>query len=406
MFASYFRAFESKEIVSSIHGCIDIAETYQERWGLYIRLAGWAFSENSTVQKIEAWVENASSSSPGPDNRAELLSYGRLRPDVKESYGAACPSSNVGFQGFLRLTKDQANSEIHTLCISISVRTGEMRVLKKPFSVTYSAPRTAISKELSAMTAPPPRLIAPNLFILGAAKCGTTSLHYALSQHPEIHLSKIKEPTFFCQNPIYTSNPVEYFHLFEFQPGKKYYGESSTSNFNTPEAAPILKQLFPDAKFLLILRNPVMRSHALYQHMFRNGEEVITSFEQALDEEDRRFHDGRFRDRSPGHFWNYMYVQSSRYDLQLERYLALFPRENFFVLTLGEWKSNPDFWLQEIYRFLDVDSAASVVVEAKNQAPRYEQMSAATHRFLTEKFVGVRERVESLVGRRLSHWDY
>ena len=101
-----------------------------------------------------------------------------------------------------------------------------------------------------------------------------------------------------------------------------------------------------------------------------------------------------------------MYVQSSRYDLQLERYLALFPRENFFVLTLGEWKSNPDFWLQEIYRFLDVDSAASVVVEAKNQAPRYEQMSAATHRFLTEKFVGVRERVESLVGRRLSHWDY
>ncbi|MEI6377663.1 MAG: sulfotransferase, partial [bacterium] len=252
----------------------------------------------------------------------------------------------------------------------------------------------------------PMRLAAPNLFILGAAKCGTTSLHYALSQHPEIHLSSIKEPSFFSRRPLDAMNPIDYFNLFPYQSGKMYYGEASHANFSSPEAAPILRQLFPDAKFLLILRNPVRRAHALYHHLFRHGEEQLTSFEQALEEEDKRFHDGRFRDTSRTYFWNYMYVRSSRYDLQLERYLGLFPKEQFFVFTLGEWKSDPQRWLREVFRFLKVDSDIQVDAEPRNQASGYEPMSETTHQLLTEKLAGVRERVETLIGRRLDHWEY
>lgn len=390
----------------SIFASLDIANTFQERWGIYIRLAGWAFSENSTVAKVEAWIENQSSGIRLSKQQSESLSYGTPRPDVKESYGSSCPSSNVGFQGFLKLTKDCSSSEALTLCICITLASGEFRELRQPVEVIGSAPRAATPSEISAMKTPPARLIAPNLFILGASKCGTTSLHYALSQHPEIYLSSIKEPTFFTHRPLVVKNPVEYFNLFAHQPGKKYYGEASTANFNSPEAAPIIRQLFPDAKFLLILRNPIMRSYALYQHMFRNGEEPIASFDHALIEEERRFHHGLFRDNSPSHFWNFMYVRSSRYDLQLQRYMALFPREQFFVLTLGEWKSSPHFWLQEIYKFLHVDTGIRVSTEPKNQSPGYEPMSETSKQLLTEKLAGVREGVESLIGRRLNRWDY
>jgi hypothetical protein len=256
------------------------------------------------------------------------------------------------------------------------------------------------------MTASPARLVKPNLFILGAAKCGTTSLHHALSQHPEIHLSTIKEPTFFTQRPLGVKNPIDYFNLFANQPGKKYYGEASHANLSCPETAPIFRMLFPEAKLLVILRNPVNRSYALYQHMSRCGKEPCNSFEEALEVEDKRFHYGPFRDRSDAYFWNYMYTHSSRYDLQLERYFTLFPREQFFVMTLGEWKSDSRFWLQKIFLFLSVDPEIQIRSEPKNQAPVYEPMAEGTYQMLTEKFAGVRERVETLVGRQFDYWEY
>jgi hypothetical protein len=269
-----------------------------------------------------------------------------------------------------------------------------------------SAPIEASLSEISEMTDAPTRLVAPNFFILGSGKCGTTSLYHALKQHPEIHLSIPKEPTFFSRQPLVVKTAVEYFNLFPFSPGKKLYGEASHANFSSPESAPILRQLFPDAKFLLILRNPINRTYSLYQHMLRWGHEPLKTIEQALEEEDDRFHDGRFREHSSAQFWNYMYVRSSRYDLQLERYLKLFPREQFFVLTLGEWKSNPNKWLQKIFRFLDVNAEIQVAEKPVNKAPYYEPMSESTYQLLTKRFFGVREKVEELIGRQLGYWEY
>jgi hypothetical protein len=251
----------------------------------------------------------------------------------------------------------------------------------------------------------PGKLARPNLFILGAGKCGTTSLYHALRGHPQIHLARVKEPSFFSSGFQVVSNPIEYFNLFPASEGKRLYGEASHLYFSAPEAAPVLRQLFPDARFLLIVRDPVQRAYSLYRHMRRYRHEHLATFERALDAEDARFADPEFRFNCPQYFWNYMYVRSSLYDVQLKRYLDLFPRRQFFVLTLGEWAAEPERRLWEICRFLEIDENASMDVAPQNQAETAPPLAAATRAALDERFRGLRERLEVLVGRELGQWN-
>ena len=98
----------------------------------------------------------------------------------------------------------------------------------------------------------------PNLFILGAGKCGTTSLYHILRQHKDIHVSSIKEPSFFCWYFQVVKDPITYFHLFDSN--ARYRLEASHVYMSNPETAPVLKALFPQAKFIVTLRNPKKRS--------------------------------------------------------------------------------------------------------------------------------------------------
>ena len=274
--------------------------------------------------------------------------------------------------------------------------------LRKAIRAGLSPERRAIG--LASFEKPPRKLVRPNLFILGAGKCGTTSLHHALSGHPEIYLTRVKEPSFFSSGFQVVANPIEYFNLFPETEGKRLYGEASHVYFSAPEAAPVLRQLFPDARFLLMVRDPVLRAHSLYRHMRRYGHEPLSTFERALGAEDARFADPEFRADCPQYFWNYMYVRSSLYDLQLRRYLDLFPRRQFLVLTLGEWASEPERRVREIFRFLEVDETARVDVAPQNQAETEPALAAATRAALDERFRGLRERLEALVGRELRQW--
>jgi hypothetical protein len=200
-------------------------------------------------------------------------------------------------------------------------------------------------------------------------------------------------------------NPIDYFGAFPEQPEKKRYGEASHLYFSAPEAAPVLAQLFPKAKFVLIFRNPVERAHSLYQHMRRGAYEPLETFELALSEEEKRFRDPAFPKVCDQYFWNYMYVRSSLFDEQFARFRAYFPREQFFLLTLGEWKCDPAFWAREIFRFLEIDEGVSVNPEPQNRGGRYPALDPETRGWLTRRFDGVKERLEAHAGRALTEWE-
>ena len=111
----------------------------------------------------------------------------------------------------------------------------------------------------------------PNLFILGAGKCGTTTIYHYLMRHPSIYMSRIKEPTHFCRLFQVVKNPIEYYQLFDGAKGESFIGEASHAYLTDPSSCRVIKALFPLAKFILILRNPADRAYSLYNHMRYHG---------------------------------------------------------------------------------------------------------------------------------------
>ncbi|MBB4953390.1 hypothetical protein H4S14_001342 [Agrobacterium vitis] len=249
-------------------------------------------------------------------------------------------------------------------------------------------------------------MATPNLFILGAGKCGTTTLYDLLARHPDIHVCDPKEPSFFCRHFQVVTNPVEYFHLFESD--RRYRVDASHVYFSNPETAPILHDLFPHARFLLILRQPKLRAHSLYHQMRRaphhDGQplELMESFGEALAAEAERFFSLEFTKQCRQYFWNFMYMRSSEYDVQLLRYLALFPRKQFLIMTLGELHRSPDVILGDIAKFLDVDVAGfSGEIPIANAAPAYADFDSACDAMMERHFGDLMDRVDAIVGRSL-----
>jgi len=207
----------------------------------------------------------------------------------------------------------------------------------------------------------------PNFFILGAAKSGTTSLYFYLKQHPEIFMTAVKEPSFFCNGFQVIKNPIHYFRLFEPVTTEKAIGEASHVYMSNPPTARVLKGLFPDAKFIVILRNPAERAYSLYHHMRREGLEHSKTFEEALDLEEKRLNSESFRNHCPQYLYNYMYFRSGLYGSQLQRYFSLFGQKAFHVLTLDMLETDPICEVQKIYQFLGVSPDFSPSLALHNE---------------------------------------
>ncbi|WP_172682748.1 sulfotransferase family protein [Verrucomicrobium spinosum] len=393
-----------------VEAVIDRAVARKMGAKVLIQVVGWAFAEQGQIVEAQVWW-----------NHSPLghLTYGISRPDVKAHFRGRCRIDGVGYvgqveirnvaEGFdsfnLKLVFTTSSSFRVELCREVTIEDGSSPPLDLGIPSSQPVGTGNAGEHLMSHVGMNEKLAPPNFFILGAGKCGTTSLYHALKQHPQIHLSAIKEPSFFTSGFQVVSNPMQYFRLFPEMEGKTRYGEASHAYFSSFETAPVLRQLFPEARFLLILRNPVHRAHSLFQHMKRHGHETLAAFELALEEEELRFADPLFRRNCPQYFWNYMYVRSSRYDLQLENYLHHFPAGQFFVLTLGEWSSDPVHWQREIFAFLGVDPSIRVSTEPQNQAAYLSVLRKETKAMLAERFSGVRERVETRIGRVMQHWD-
>ena len=139
----------------------------------------------------------------------------------------------------------------------------------------------------------------PNLFIVGAAKSGTTSMHNYLSQHPDIFMCTPKEPHFLINNeigkrriPVGICSKKAYLNLFIKGKNQKYRGESSVMYLMFPEMViPKIKQQFgEDCKIIIMLRNPIERAYSGFQHVKRyNVKEDCTDFKSAWSISEERY---------------------------------------------------------------------------------------------------------------------
>lgn len=178
----------------------------------------------------------------------------------------------------------------------------------------------------------------PNVLIIGAGKCGTTSLHYYLSLHPAIFMSEPKELRFW-------SEPDCLEHLSEYE---SYFptnhpirGESSPQYSGHPiwpGTAERVHRVVPDMKLIYLVRDPVDRAIAAYIQRYSSRRESRGIDEAFADLDDPR----------------HPYTAQSRYATQLEYYLERFPRSNLLVIDQTALRSHRSDTLGRVFSFLGV----------------------------------------------------
>jgi hypothetical protein len=207
----------------------------------------------------------------------------------------------------------------------------------------------------------PPTARWPNLFLVGVGKGGTSSLWAYLDQHPDVFMSAVKEPHYFSDAITPLSPAVKdtsaYLALFAAGSDHRIRGEASVSYFWDAASAPRIRTTCPDAKILVILRDPVERAHSHYWDAVRFGVET-RSFADAVREE----LDGS---RRPG---LEPYVRRSIYAEPLARYAEHFPAA-VHVVFFEELVHDRVATLRDVFAFLGVDPSVADDVhdEARNR---------------------------------------
>lgn len=233
------------------------------------------------------------------------------------------------------------------------------------------------------------RQLLPNFFVAGAARSGTTSLWDHLIQHPEIFMPsgiKNKEPGYFSDN-YSISDFDEYVSLFKIA-NEKMIGEASGAYLTSPESPGRIKDMIPEAKFIIMLRNPADRAYSLYNWMVKEGYEYIQTFEKALQiEKSRRLNNPAFMKTSLIYYYNYLYFHSGLYSEQVKRYFENFPEDKVLFIIFEEFRENVNKYVQEAYAFLGVDS--SFVPEIKIHNKGSVPYSARIQFFLRNKFTSL-----------------
>jgi len=218
----------------------------------------------------------------------------------------------------------------------------------------------------------------PNLFIVGQPKSGTTALHQFLGQHPEIYMSSIKEPHFFCSDFHLESDRAygkqrffdfrsesAYLQLFAKADDAKVVGESSTNYLYSQVAAQKIHNFNPEAKIIIILREPAKYLYSLHSHYVKFTEENEPDFLTALSLEEERKEEKIASPRvtSPSYLY---YSQRVQYHQQVKRYCDRFDPEQIKIVVFEEFKSENERVYREILEFLGVDSSFTPKYDAVN----------------------------------------
>jgi hypothetical protein len=249
------------------------------------------------------------------------------------------------------------------------------------------------------------------MVIAGAQKCGTSSLALACRQHPQISMSERKELHFFDRN--FDRGLDWYQSQFDPRPRHRQIGEATPAYLYEREARERMLATLPEAKIIVVLRDPVERAYSHFWHTTRRGDEDKT-FEEALELEPERIDSPVLEDRA-----RYSYVARGHYLDQLLSVVAEHDRSLLQVLLLDDLKADQPATLETLFRFLDVNpEPAHTIPEVwrnryrvpdkdvgKALPAEYPPMNPETRARLKDVFRESNDRLGEWLGRDLSVWN-
>ena len=194
----------------------------------------------------------------------------------------------------------------------------------------------------------------PNLFIPGAAKSGTSTLHDLLNQHPKICMSSLKEPYYLINDNFEDRKEVyntKYETLFKNKPKALFKGDSSTAYMLFPNFIERVKaNVTKDVKFIFILRNPIDRIYSHYWYLKGLGSESL-GFREAI-EKDKHIEPNMSNKLPEGKFKNY--YQYGLYGKWLEKFYSNFSDNQIKVILFEDLKENPLEITNACFSFLEL----------------------------------------------------
>ncbi|MEX2544454.1 MAG: sulfotransferase, partial [Phycisphaeraceae bacterium] len=192
----------------------------------------------------------------------------------------------------------------------------------------------------------------PNALIIGAAKAGTTALVRRLQQHPEVFVSRKKEPEFFSHEEQWSRGWGWYEQLFAGGESAAVRVEASTAYTRWPEqpaAADRIAEALPEARLIYLVRDPVARAYSHYVHRVTKelypGRPVPVDFDEHVASDT-------------------MCINSSRYMDQIERYLAHFDRSALLVVAHERLVREPARVLSQVCAFLGIADRGEAMARA------------------------------------------
>ncbi|MDV0440709.1 sulfotransferase family protein [Xanthomonas sacchari] len=223
---------------------------------------------------------------------------------------------------------------------------------------------------------------APNLFVIGAPRCGTTSLFAALKQHPDVYATVLKEPHFYAADlpaqPHTVSDPADYQRLFAAAGDQRYRAEASVWYFYSQEAPARIARAHPDARIVLLLRSPADMLLSLYALYLRTGNEADSNPEAAVF----RTSEARFANTYFPfglHYLNLLDVTGP-----LSRWRSFFPRERLRVLTYEDMYASPQAGFRDLCGWLGIDQEAPVSFDARQAREAVRRMATKQLRDLPD----------------------
>ncbi|MES1240997.1 MAG: sulfotransferase [Acidobacteriota bacterium] len=280
----------------------------------------------------------------------------------------------------------------------------------------------------------------PNFFLVGAPRSGTTAFYSLLKQHPDVHLAILKEPHFFGTDLTIQPHTIRendlYLGLFADAGDRRCVGEGSVWYLTSKLAAREIRERSPEARILVILREPDKMAYSLYGLYRRTGNEDLPTFAEALAAEDERREGRRIPEKA--YFPEGLrYVEAALAADKLERFFTELGRERVRVVLYEDFRRDNLKVYREVLEFLDLDPefvpeldparAADRIREIaipqlrrtdprvrsrmNRQAPKQhaggerDPMPAEIRARLRETFRPEVARLGEVLGRDLSHWS-
>jgi len=245
----------------------------------------------------------------------------------------------------------------------------------------------------------------PDFVVIGAQKCGSSSIITHLQQHPEVFVPMIKENDNILRREInffnskkYEDRGMNWYTSLFYHPHKKYACEKSNKYFHLNSSHEKLHRELPNAKLILTLREPVKRAYSALQHSRRQKKAWGAS--KLQDHSSKQAFDLLSKD-----FLDTTFIKFGMYINQLENLLKYYPRNQIKILIIDQFKTQHDKIYKDLYDFLGIDSSVKAPHEIENVGNYKDERSQESINRLKGFYQPYNERLFKLLGYRIPEWD-